>query len=232
MRRSIRVLCVAAAVVAVSGNLSGQSASDPVEEASHEFEAMVREVNAFVGDVRFDEGDVKSLIEHWPELSELESLMDDEDEGETIDFKGILADPTYRSWAASNGLDADDWLRKSTRIMMALFREQLLESVAMMPHQMEQQMAMIEQQREQVGEEIYRQMKESMEAGAKISRRMEAAARDLPQPTPAEQVALDAHRDELMPLMQSDDDEDWDDESAWDDEYDEEYLGSEDEDLE
>jgi hypothetical protein len=217
MKRSIRVLCVAAALLAVSGILSGQSEPDPVDKASREFEVMVREVNAFVGDVRFDEGDVKSLIDHWPELSALEPMMADSDEDETFDFKGVLTDPTYRSWAASNGLDADDWLRKSTRIMMALFREQLLESAAMMPHHMQQQMEMIEEQRAQVGEEMYQQMKEAMEAGAEINKRMETAARELPQPTPAEQAALDAHRDELVPLMHGDDDDDWDDEYGDDD---------------
>ena len=228
MRRSIRVLFVAAAVLALSGAVSGQSESDPVAEATSDFEAMVREVREFVGNVRFDEGDVESLIEHYPELSALEPLATDTEEDETFDFKEILADPAYRSWAAANGLDAEDWLRTSTRIMMALFREQLLASAAVMPHQMQQQMAMIEEQREQLGEEMYNEMKKSMEAGAEISRRMEAAARDLPQPTPAEQAALDAHRDELILLMQSDDD--WDDESGWSDEYDEEDAYSENDD--
>ena len=227
MKRPIRVLCVGAAVLAVSGIVSAKSEPDPVEEASLEFETMVREVNAFVGDVRYDEGDVESLIEHWPELSALEPMMADADEDETFDFKGILADPTYRAWAASNGLDADDWLRKSTRITMALFREQLLESAAMMPHQMQQQMEMLEEQREQLGEEMYQQMKESMKAGAEVSKRMETAARDLPQPTPAEQAALVAHRDELVPLMHGDDDDNWDDEYGYDDA---EYPDSEDDD--
>ena len=83
---------------------------------------------------------------------------------------------------------------------------------AMVPQQMVQQMEMIEQQREQVGEEMYQQMKQSMEAGAEISKRMVSAARDLPEPTPAEQAALDGHREELVVLMQGDDDEDWEDE--------------------
>jgi hypothetical protein len=65
-------------------------------------------------------------------------------------------------------------------------------------------------------------MKKSLEAGVEIQKRMEAAARDLPQPIPAEQAALDAHRDELIPLLQSNDDEDWDDE----------YPGSDDDDWE
>lgn len=220
MKRSIRVLAGAAVIVALSGITFGQSEPDPVADATREFETMVREVNAFVGDVRFDEADVESLIEHWPELSELEPMMAEEDEDDTFDFKSILSDPTYRSWATSNGLDADDWLRKSTRIMMSLFREQMLASAAMMPQQMARQMEMIEQQRGQLSEEMYQQMKQSMEAGAEISRRMEAAARDLPQPTPAEQDALDAHRDELVVLMQDDDDEEWDDEYGYEEDED------------
>jgi hypothetical protein len=220
MKRSIRVLVGAAVIVTLFGIAFGQSEPDTVAEATRDFETMVREVNAFVGDVRFDEGDVESLIEHWGELSELDPLMDDEDEDETFDFKGILADPTYRSWAASNGLDANDWLRKSTRITMALFREQMLASEAMMPQQMAQQMAMIEEQRDQLGEDMYQQMKQSMEAGAEISRRMLDAARDLPEPTPAEQAALDAHRDDLVALMQSDDEEEWEDEYDYEEDED------------
>ena len=220
MKRSMRVLAGVAVITALSGIAFGQSEPDPVADATQEFEAMVREVNAFVGDVRFDKADVESLIQYWPELSSLEPMIADEDDDETFDFKGILADPTYRSWAASNGLDAEDWLRKSTRIMMSLFREQMLASAAKMPQQMAQQMEMIEQQRAQIGEDMYQQMKRSMEAGAEISKTMEAAARDLPAPTPAEQAALDAHRDDLVVLMQDDDDEEWDDEYGYEEDED------------
>ena len=95
MQRSIRVLTVIAVVAALSGIAFGQSETDPVADATREFEAMVREVNAFVGDVRFDEADVESLIQHWPEVSALEPMIAGEDDDEWEEEYGYEEDEDW-----------------------------------------------------------------------------------------------------------------------------------------
>jgi len=224
MRTSVVWICVAMVVlVGAVGPVAAQSESDAMAEANRKLEEIVAEVNDFVGDVRFDEADVESLIELWPEFDELESLLDDGDDEELVDFDAVMADPDYRRWASSHGLDAEDWLRKSTRITMTLYREQMLQSMATAPQQYQQQMQMIEQQREQVGEETYLEMKAMLEASAAFAERMSETAGGFPQATAEEKAALNAHRDELMALMMTDDGEDdyGYDEYGYDDEYDE-----------
>lgn len=222
----MRVLIVV--LVALAGTVSAQSESDALAEAHRDLEAIVAEVNDFAGGVRFDEGDVESLIELWPEFDTLDSLLGESDDGdEPLDFDAIVADPAYRSWAASHGLDADDWLRKSTRITMVLYREQILQSAAMAPQQYQTQLQMIEEQREQVGDELYQEMKAMLEASKAFSDTMAETAKQLPEATSQEMAALDAHRAELTMLMMSDDEDEYDDvegyEYGYDDYDDDEY---------
>ena len=220
LRRLLALALFAAAPIAVLA----QDVEQATKEALDTLDQMSVEVNNFVGDVRFNESDVRSLIDLWEEYTEFgEDGYETDDE---IDFASILNDDAYRRWAASHGLEAEDWARKTVRITMVLYREQMLEAAKVMPEQMAQQMAMIEEQREQLGEEMYQQIKQGMEESAKYGKAIEENARSLPKPTAAEQVILDKYRAELMMLMESDDeDEEYydeyhgDDENYEDDEY-------------
>ena len=104
-------MCAAALVLAgAAWPAAAQSQEDVLAESHKTLEAIVVEVNDFVGDVRFNEADVVSLIELWEEYDEFGQAIENDDE-ETVDFDEILADPEYRQWAASHGLDAKDWLQ-------------------------------------------------------------------------------------------------------------------------
>jgi hypothetical protein len=221
LRTFLTVLLITAAPIAVFA----QDAEQATKEALDKLDQMSAEVNSFVGDVRFDESDVKSLIDLWDEYSEIgEDEFDDE---EDVDFESMLNDDRYLQWAESHNLDAEDWARKTVRITMMIYREQMLEAAKVMPEQMAQQMAMIEEQREQLGEEMYQQIKQGMEESARYSKAIAENARSLPQATAAEQAVLDKHRAELTMLMESDDEDE--DEYYGDDEYydDDEYYEDE-----
>jgi hypothetical protein len=219
MKRHLVWMC--AAILTVMGSstvVSAQSVDEAIEEGKRKLDTLVTEVQEIAGGVRFDEDDVESLIRLWPEFDELSRMVDDDGDDDSMDFKAVLADPNYRRWAASHGVDAEDWMRKTVRIMMTLYREQTLQSAARAPQQIQEQMEMIEQQRAQLGEEAYQQMKEAMETSAAMSKYMEEAVRKMPEATAAEEAVLDKHRDELMMLMMSDDDEDA---YGYDEEYEE-----------
>jgi len=216
-RKLFGVVLIALAPIAVFA----QDVEQATEEALDTLDQMSVEVNKFVGDVRFDESDVRSLIDLWEEYTEF--AEDDYESDEGMDFESVLDDDTYLRWAASHGLEAEDWARKTVRITMMVYREQMLEAAKVMPEQMAQQMAMLEEQREQLGEEMYQQIKQGMEESAKYGKAIEENARSLPKPTADEQVILDKYRAELMALMESDDDEEYYDEYYEDDESYEDY---------
>lgn len=219
MRSSKRYRISAALLAALA--LACVQAQEGFDEAAQDVDAMVEAVNDFVRDVRFTEADVESLIEHWDEFSAIGEAYEDE-EDDIVDFDAILADAEYQDWADSLGLDAENWLRRTVRITMMVFREQMLAGAAMFPQQMSEQLAMIEQQREQLGEEMYLQMKAAMEQSAAYMQQLSDSAANLPEPTGAEAMALDRHRDTLMAMM---DEGDGDDEYGEDD-Y-EEYADDE-----
>lgn len=199
----------------VSITAFAQSDTAAMDDAMQRLQEMFAEVKAFTDGVRFGAEDVESLISLWDEYVELGGTDDEE----TLDFDAILADDVYRNWASSHDLEARDWLRKTTRISMVLYREQMLEAAAMMPEQMQQQMEMIEQQRDQVGEEMYQQMKAAMEASAQYAEMTAEQAKLLPTPTAAEAAVLDEYREDLMVLMM-DDDEDEEDYGYYEDDED------------
>jgi hypothetical protein len=221
MLENARKLLAAVLIAAAPFAVFAQDTEQATKEALDKLEQMSAEVNSFVGDVRFNESDVKSLIDLWEEYSEIGE--DEYDTEEDINFESMLSNDSYLQWAESHSLDANDWARKTVRITMVLYREQMLEAANVMPDQMAQQMAMIEEQREQLGEEMYQQIKQGMEESARYGKAIAENARSLPQPTAAEQAILDKYRAELMMLMESDNGDE--DEFYGDDEYyeDEEY---------
>lgn len=216
MGKNLGKLLAVALFVAAPVAVIAQDMEQAAQDALETLEQMSVEVNNFVGNVRFDEGDVRSLIDLWDEYADFGEDADESDDD--FDFESMLDDADYRRWAASHGLDAEDWARKTVRISMMLYREQMLEAARVMPEQMAQQMAMIEEQREQMGEEMYRQVKQGMEQSARYGKAVAENARTLPQPTAAEQAILEKYRAELMMLMEFDDEEE---------EYDDEYYGDE-----
>ena len=215
MAENVRKLLAVVLIAVAPFVVFAQDVEQATQEALDKLERMSVEVNSFVGDVRFTESDVKSLIDLWEEYSEIgEDQYEDE---ENIDFESILDDDRYLQWAQSHDLDADDWARKTVRISMMIYREQMLEAAEVMPEQMEQQMAMIEEQREQLGEEMYQQIKEGMEESARYGKAIAENARSLPEPTAAEQAILDTYHAELMMLMESDNEDEY--ENYGDEEY-------------
>jgi hypothetical protein len=193
--------------------LPAQDMEQATQEALETLDEMSVEVNDFVGNVRFGEADVRSLIELWEEYTEFGE--DREEDVDMIDFESMLSNDAYRRWASSHDLNAEDWLKKSVRITMAIYREQALEAATMMPEQMAEQMAMIEDQREQLGEENYQQMKQSMAHAASYGEAIAENARSLPEPTAAEKAVLDRYRDQLMMLMEADDEDEYYDEAEY-----------------
>ena len=219
MKSKVWLACLALFVLAnFPGVVFPQSEDEAVEEAKRKLDKLAAEVQEIAGGVRFDEADVESVIELWPEFDEFSQMMDDDYGDDSIEFKAILADPTYLQWASSHGLDAEDWMRKTVRIMMTLYREQTLQTIALAPQRIQEQLEMMEQQRDQMGEELYQQMKQAIESSAAMSKYMEEAVRKMPEATAAEEAVLDKYRDDLMMLMMSDEDED---EYGYDEEYEE-----------
>lgn len=200
------VTCLIVALIsAVPAN--AQSQEEAIQQAMQQFDEMITKISDFTADVRFTNDDIESYISHFEEFSSFEGQEDDE---EIVDFSDVLADPEYLSWAAEHGLDPDTWLRKSTRITMALMRDQIQAAAEMMRSQYPQQMAMIEERCKEVDEESCQQMKQAMASNFAMFERQGRALERLPEPTADEQALLVEHADELQAVMMgAEEDEEW-----------------------
>ena len=194
-----------AALFLAMGSAVAQNYDEDFEQSSLEFKESMEAMGDFVKDVTFDEGDIKNMIAYWEEISTLgdedESEMAFEEEEEVIDFQELLAYPEYRSWAKSKGFDPDKWLKKFMRIQVMMMKDSVSAGAAEGRAQMEAQLAEFEAQRAQMGEEVYQQMKQAMEAGAAALDDVGSAYKNLPEPTASEKALIERYRDQIMNLQ-------------------------------
>ena len=178
----------------------GQSAHDEVDPSNREFQEWAKTLSEFVKDVRFNEKDMQDFINLWGDFSIFGDNQDSGNEEEYVDFNSILNDSAYRSWAKSKGLDSNDWLKKSMRITAVMMRTQLEENMSGSQFDMKEQLVELEKMKEQMGEEMYLQMKQAMEAGAAAMQGLDNSYKELPVPTASEKILLVKYNNQLMNL--------------------------------
>jgi hypothetical protein len=177
----------------------GQSAQDEIDQSNREFQEWAKNLSEFVKDVRFNEKDIQDFINQWDDFNAFGEEQDTDDE-EYVDFNSILNDPAYLSWAKSKGLDSNDWLKKSMRITAVMMRTQLEANMSGNQFDMKEQLVELEKMRGQMGEEMYLQMKQALEAGAAAMQRLDNSYKELPVPTASEKILLVKYNNQLMNL--------------------------------
>jgi hypothetical protein len=177
----------------------GQSAQDEIDQSNREFQEWAKNLSEFVKDVRFNEKDVLDFINQWDDFNAFGEEQDTDDE-EYVDFNSILNDPAYLSWAKSKGLDSNDWLKKSMRITAVMMRTQLEANMSGNQFDMKEQLVELEKMRGQMGEEMYLQMKQALEAGAAAMQGLDNSYKELPVPTASEKILLVKYNNQLMNL--------------------------------
>jgi len=200
------IISLAALFLAV-GPAAAQNYEESIEQSSLEFKESMEAMGDFVKDVTFDEKDIKDMIAYWEEISTLgdegenEMVPEGEEEEEMIDFQELLTYPEYRSWAKSKGFDPDKWLKKFMRIQVMMMKDSVSAGASEGRAQMEAQLAEFEAQRAQMGEEVYQQMKQAMEAGAAALDDVGSAYQNFPDPTSSEKALIERYREQIMNLQ-------------------------------
>jgi hypothetical protein len=176
----------------------GQSSQDDMDPSNREFQEWAKSLSEFVKDVRFNEKDIQDFINLWGDFSAFGDNQGSDNEEEYVDFNSILNDSAYRSWAKSKGLDSNDWLKKSMRITAVMMQTQMEENMSGGQFDMKEQLVELEKMREQMGEEMYLQMKQALEAGAAAMQGLDNSYKELPVPTASEKILLVKYNNQLM----------------------------------
>ena len=198
MKKTVLLLLSFFMLVSVSTAI-GQSGQNEIDQSNRQFQEWAKNVSEFVKDVRFNEKDVKNLISQWNDFNAI-SEEQDSDEEEYVDFKSILNDSSYLSWAKARGLDSEIWLKKSMRITAMMMRSQIEENMSENQFDMTDQLVELEKMKGQMGEEMYQQMKQAMQAGAAAMQGINDSYKDLPVPTDSEKLLLVKYNRQLMNL--------------------------------
>lgn len=206
-------------VVALAPGLGAQSTDDSVQRAAATYSAWAAALGEFTKGIEFDEEDVTTLIERYPEM---QSLDLNEAEWSVTDpaqfdnnMRQVLAEPEYRSWASRSGLDPEVWLRTVARISSVYMIVSTERSRPAAEEQRREFEAMVEAQCAQSDPETCRSMREALAAGDAMSEALAKALGKLPPPTAGERALMDRYYDQLTLAMG--DDEGSSEEESWDD---------------
>lgn len=216
MIRRAGVVAVAA-VVAVAPALWAQSMDESVQQAMSDYSAWMDALDEFTKGIEFDESDLNTMIELYPEMDSLELMADDDDDVDPESFnremQEVLADPEYRGWATRNGLDPENWLRTVSRITSVYLVVSADKNRPLAEQQRQKHAAMVEEQCRQVDPELCRSLREGLAASDAINQAIAEAHNTLRPPTAQERALMEEHYGDLEALMMADDESDMEDES-------------------
>lgn len=200
---SIAVGVCALASLLAAPSVRAQDIEQTMRESQQQMKAWLEAMIDFTAKTEFDEGDAKSLIEHWNSLNELEDLKGMGEGDQPVDFQEILKAPEYKKWASANGVDGDDFMKKSMRIIAVMMRGQMLEGLAQSESMMPQQMQMMESQKGQLSDEMYEKMMQGIQSAMTMMTETKALAEKLPAGTEKEQKILEKYGPQIQALMEN-----------------------------
>lgn len=193
-------VCALASLLAAPA-VQAQDIEQTMRESQQQMKAWLTAMIDFTAKTEFDEGDAKSLITHWQSLNELEDLKGMGEDNQPVDFQKILKAPEYKTWASANGVDGDDFMKKSMRIVAVVMRGQMLQGLTQSESMMPQQMQMMEAQKGQLGDEMYQKMMQGMQSAMTMMTETKALAEKLPVGTEKEQKILEKYGPQIQALM-------------------------------
>jgi hypothetical protein len=212
-------------VVALAPGLGAQSTDDSVQQAVATYSAWADKLAEFTKGIEFDEGDLTTLIEQYPEMQALDVAEADGDVTDPAQFdnhmRQVLAEPEYRSWASRNGLDPERWLRTVARISSVHMIVNMERSRPAAEAQRREFELMVEKQCATSDAETCRSMREALAAGDAMSDALAKAQGKLPAPTAAELALMNQYFDRLTAAMSDEDsssmEEPWEDSEEYSD---------------
>ena len=212
-------------VVALAPGLGAQSMDDSVQRAAATYSAWAKELGEFTTGIEFDEANLTTLIERYPEMQSLDLKEAEWSVTDPAQFddnmRKVLAEPEYRAWASRNGLDPENWLRTVARISSVYMIASIERSRPAAEEQRREFEAMVEEQCAQSDPETCRSMREALAAGDATTEALAKALGQLPPPTAGERALMDRYYDQLTMAMGEDEgspeEESWDDSEEYSD---------------
>jgi len=206
-------------VVALAPGLGAQLTDDSVQRAAATYSAWAEELGEFTKGIEFDEEDLTTLIERYPEMQSLDLKEAEWSVTDPARFddnmRQVLAAPEYRTWASRSGLNPEGWLRTVTRISSVYMIASTERARPAAEAQRREFEAMVEAQCAQSDPETCRSMREALAAGDAMSEALAKALGKLPPPTAGERALMDRYYDQLTLAMGGD--EGSPEEESWDD---------------
>jgi len=146
-------------------------------------------------------------------MDSLDFLDDDEDVAAdkfAEELAELLDNAQYTTWARSNGLDPEDWLRNWMRYSALMVKRQMEATQVSMQANQEVYHAQVEQGCKQVDAATCSEMRDAYAESVAMSNAMVKAVGKLPTPTTREAALLDQYGSQLEAILMGDEEDDAD----------------------
>ena len=208
---------------------TAQTTEESIQNAAETYSEWIGVMAEITQGVEFNERDIKSFLEYWSDLEQLDiGGMDEEDPVKFRDFMdSAVKDPDYQGWADARNLDPKGFLKNSLRISSMFLLKQAEMQEEVVSQQLKKSAEMIAEQCSHVDPKTCDEMKKGLEDSKTMHRMTVKANQQLRPPSASERELLDRYSSELEAAMldvdeeAGFDEEDFyeDDEDFYEDEY-------------
>lgn len=171
--------------------------ADPVEN----MKKMFKDVDKVIDTVKIAEADIESYLKHNKSFDE---AMEKDEKFEELKEKNIkeafdhaLKSDTYKAWAEKNELKAEDYLRKSIRIMILNFRVNFGPQIKEQLDGLAEQRKMVESAKESIPAEDYNEAIKALDEADKMLKGMSEIIDGLPAGSDEEKKLIEKYAEKL-----------------------------------
>lgn len=182
---------------AEEGEEGEEGEEDPVENLKQVF----KDVDKVIDGVAITEADIEAHLKYNKSFDE---AMEKDEKFEELKDKSIkeaydhaVKSETYKAWAEKNGLKAEDYLRKSIRIMVLNFKLTIGPQMKEQQESLAEQRKMVEGAKEMLGEEEYKEAMKSLDEADKMLKGMVEVADGLPAASDEEKKLIEKYAEKL-----------------------------------
>ncbi|MCZ7605649.1 MAG: hypothetical protein M5U25_06135 [Planctomycetota bacterium] len=171
--------------------------ADPVEN----MKKMFKDVDKVIDTVKIAEADIESYLKHNKSFDE---AMEKDEKFEELKEKNIkeafdhaLKSESYKAWAEKNELKAEDYLRKSIRIMILNFRVNFGPQIKEQLDGLAEQRKMVESAKESIPAEDYNEAIKALDEADKMLKGMSEIIDGLPAGSDEEKKLIEKYAEKL-----------------------------------
>jgi len=158
----------------------------------------MKDIESVTGKVEYAEADVSAFLKHWTAFTDKFGQLDMGESSIKDTFDGLIKNDEYLAWAKERELNAEDYLRKSYRVLTNFLK---LNFAKLVSETVKAQRDMVERMRDQFDDEDVNEMLKELDTFEADIKEADKLLQEVPGPTADEKKLLEKHDEALRTLL-------------------------------